>query len=49
MLLDETAYLRLGQSARTILSKHGGSLETTLNALRLWRPFEAPTPTGAIT
>ena len=46
MVLTEADYLMLGHSARAILSKRGGSLEATLDALRSWRPMGAPQRVG---
>ena len=44
MLLTDAEYESLGHSARAILSKRGGSLESALNSLRRWRPSAAPLP-----
>ncbi len=41
MALSDADYTSLGRSARAILSKHGGSLDATLDALRSWRPSAA--------
>ena len=46
MLLSDADYSSLGRSARAILSKRGGSLDATLDALRSWRPSAAPAPLG---
>ena len=40
MQLSDADYASLGHSARAILGKRGGSIETTLDALRGWQPFE---------
>ena len=41
MVLTDAEYSTLGHSARAILSKRGGSLDATLEALRGWRPIVA--------
>ena len=41
MALTDADYATLGHSARAILSKRGGSLDATLEALRGWRPMAA--------
>ena len=46
MLLSDADYSSLGRSARAILSKRGGSLDATLDALRSWRPSAATAPLG---
>ena len=46
MMLSDSDYATLGNSVRAILSKRGGSLDATLNALRNWRPAGAPAQTG---
>jgi CheY-like chemotaxis protein len=46
--LSDADYTSLGQSARAILSKHGGSLGATLDTLRCWRPFSAPAPVESL-
>ncbi len=48
MLLTEADYATLGQSARAILSKRGGSIDATLDALRSWRAFAVKPSTGAL-
>ena len=47
LLLTDAEYASLAQSARAILSKGGGSLESTLDALRRWRPALATLPEAA--
>ena len=44
MTLTDADYSGLARSAHTILSKRGGSLEGTLDALRRWRPSPALLP-----
>ena len=46
MVLSDADYATLGKSARAILSKRGGSLDATLDALRHWRPAAALAHTG---
>ena len=46
MLLTDAEYESLGHSARAILSKRGGSLESALDALRSWRPAAASAAIG---
>ncbi len=46
MALTDADYSSLGHSARAILSKRGGSLDATLDALRSWRPSAALLPVG---
>ena len=41
MVLSDADYSTLGRSARAILSKRGGTLDATLDALRSWRPYSA--------
>jgi len=41
MLLTDDEYARLARSARAILNKGGGALETLLDDLRAWRPAVA--------
>ncbi len=48
MVLTDRDYATLGDSARAILSKRGGSLDATLDALRHWRPAEAAASTGLV-
>jgi DNA-binding response OmpR family regulator/nitrogen-specific signal transduction histidine kinase len=45
MVLSDADYSELAGSARTILSKRGGSLDATLDTLRRWRPSAAVLPT----
>ena len=44
MILSEAEYSGLAHSARSILSKRGGSLDATLETLRRWRPSAALPP-----
>ncbi len=46
MALSDADYAALGSSARAILSKRGGSLDVTLDALRNWRRTPALVPLG---
>ncbi len=48
MVLSDAEYSTLGQSARAIVSKRGGSLHATLDALRSWRPVATLPPTGVL-
>ena len=48
MALSDADYAMLGKSARAILSKRGGSLDATLDALRHWRPPAALALTGGL-
>lgn len=46
ILLTNAEYASLGQSARAILRKRGGSLDSALDALRSWRPSAAVAAIG---
>ena len=40
--LTDDEYASLARSARAILIKGGGALESVMDRVRRWRPFEQP-------